>query len=98
MSYLCPHCNSFPLEDHVWWVLGGEGRNDWWCAICGERYDWKQPNRLLVMQTGERVNQAKVLKALQCGPLWKSDECAEVAGEPTRRWRGLHTEHRDKPR
>ena len=20
MSYLCPHCNSFPLEDYVWWV------------------------------------------------------------------------------
>ena len=23
MSYLCPHCNSFPLEDYVWWVSGG---------------------------------------------------------------------------
>ena len=22
MSYLCPHCNSFPLEVYVWWVLG----------------------------------------------------------------------------
>ena len=22
MSYLCPHCNSFPIEDHVWWVSG----------------------------------------------------------------------------
>ena len=22
MSYLCPHCNSFPLEDYVWWVSG----------------------------------------------------------------------------
>ena len=20
MSCLCPHCNSFPLEDYVWWV------------------------------------------------------------------------------
>ena len=36
MSYLCPKCNSFPLEDYV----------------CGEKYDWKQPNRLLVVQTG----------------------------------------------
>ena len=35
----------------------------WWCAICGEKYDWRQPNRLLVVQTGESVNQAKVFKA-----------------------------------
>ena len=36
MSYLCPHCNSFPLEDHIWWVSGGKGRCNWWCTICGE--------------------------------------------------------------
>ena len=24
MSYLCPHCNSFPLEDYVWCVSEGE--------------------------------------------------------------------------
>ena len=52
MSYLCPHCGGFPLEDYVWWS-----------AICGEEYDWKQPNRLLVVQTGESVNQAKVFRA-----------------------------------
>ena len=34
-----------------------------WCAICGEKYDWKQLNRLLVVQTGESVEQAKVFKA-----------------------------------
>ena len=22
MSYLCPHCNCFPMEDCVWWVCG----------------------------------------------------------------------------
>ena len=32
-------------------------------AICGEKYDWKQPNRLLVVQTGESANQAKVFRA-----------------------------------
>ena len=63
MSYVCPHCNSFPLEDYFWWVSGRTGRNNWWCAICGEKYDWKQPNRLLVVQTGESVNQAKVFRA-----------------------------------
>ena len=48
MSYLCPHCNSFPLEDYVWWVSGEKSTN-WWCASCGEQYDWKQPNRLFVV-------------------------------------------------
>ena len=61
--FLCPRCISFPLEDYVWWVSEGKGRNNWWCAICGEKYDWKQPNRLLVVQTGESINQAKVFKA-----------------------------------
>ena len=32
MSYLCPHCNSFPLEDYVRWVSGGK-RTRWWCAM-----------------------------------------------------------------
>ena len=63
MSYLCPNCNSFPLEDYIWWVSGREGSNKWWCAICGERYDWKQPHRLLVVQTGESIDQIKVFKA-----------------------------------
>ena len=63
MSYLCPNCNSFTLEDYVWWVSAGKKHTRWWCAICGETYDWKQPNRLLVVQTGEIVEQAKVFKA-----------------------------------
>ena len=33
------------------------------CVICGERYDWKQPNRLLVVQRGDSIEQAKVFKA-----------------------------------
>ena len=63
MSYLCPHCDSFPLEDYVWWVTEEKKHTNWWCAICGEKYDWRAPNRLLVVQTGESVNQAKVFKA-----------------------------------
>ena len=31
--------------------------------FCGEKYDWKQPNRLSVAQTGDSVEQAKVFKA-----------------------------------
>ena len=62
MSYLCPNCNNFPLEDCVWWVTGGK-TTKWWCAICGEKYDRRQPNRLLVVQAGESFEQAKVFKA-----------------------------------
>ena len=62
MSYLCPNCNSFPLEDYVWCVSAGK-TTEWWCAICGEKYDWREPNRLLVVQTGESVQQAKVFEA-----------------------------------
>ena len=61
MSYLCPHCNGFPREEYVWWVSAG--KNHWWCAVCGEKYDSRQPNRLLVVQTGESFEQAKVFKA-----------------------------------
>ena len=62
MSYLCPHCNSFPLEDNVWWVAGRK-TTKWWRAICGEKYDWRQPNRLPDVQTGDSFEQAKVFKA-----------------------------------
>ena len=24
MSYVCPHCNSFQMEDYVWWSEGRE--------------------------------------------------------------------------
>ena len=25
LSYVCPHCNSFRLEDYMWWVSSGYG-------------------------------------------------------------------------
>ena len=39
MSNLCPHCNSFPLEDNIWWVSTGHQDSNnrkkkhcnWWC-------------------------------------------------------------------
>ena len=52
LSYLCPQCNSFPLKDYIWWVSAWKKHCSWRCAICGERYEWKAPNRLLVVQTG----------------------------------------------
>ena len=50
-------------EDYVWWVSGRKKSTKWWCAIWGEKYDWKQPNMLLAVQTGDSVEQAKVFKA-----------------------------------
>ena len=32
MSYSCPHCNSCPLEDYIWWVSGVKNHTTWLCA------------------------------------------------------------------
>ena len=55
LSYVCPHCNSFPLEDYIWWASTGHGDGNnrkkkhcsWWCAVCGGKYEWSAPNRML---------------------------------------------------
>ena len=60
MSHFCPHCNSFLLEDCVWWVGHWEEIHE---VVVWRKYDWKQPNRLLVVQTGDSVEQAKDFKA-----------------------------------
>ena len=63
MSYLCPHCNSFPLEDYdmvgLWVKNHKEVERDLW----RRKYNWKQPNMLLVVQTGESIDQGKVFRA-----------------------------------
>ena len=94
LFYLCPNCNSCPLEDYVWWFSRGKSTK-WWCANCGEKYDWKQPNRLLVVQTGDSIEQAKVFKAhaVPQGLCAKFDQCVEITGEPARRWRWPLTEY-----
>ena len=87
MSYLCSNCNSFPFGRLH---LGEKGRNNWWCAICEEKYDWKQPNWLLVVQTGESIGSGRAWCANLINALM-------LTGEAARRWRRSHTEHRDKP-
>ena len=59
MSYLCPHCNSFAMEDYVWWVSGRKS-----IQIGGARSVEKDTTgrHHLVVQTGESVNQAKVFR------------------------------------
>ena len=94
MTFLCPHCNC------IWWVAGRKGRNNWECAVCGEKYDWKQPNRLLVVPTGESVNQAKVFKAhaVPQGLCANLINALKLLANQQERWRRPHTEHRDEPR
>ena len=41
----------------------GKKHCSWWCAIWGEKYDWRAPTRLLVVQTVASASQAKVFKA-----------------------------------
>ena len=47
VSHLCPHCNSFALEDYIWWVSAGKKHSSWWCAVCGGKHDWRAPDTLL---------------------------------------------------
>ena len=63
LSYLCPRCNSFSLENYIWWVSAGKKHCSLWCAIGGENYEWRAPNRLLVVQTVASASKAKVFKA-----------------------------------
>ena len=36
LSYVCPHCHRFQVEDYIWWVstMHGKKQSDWWCAAC----------------------------------------------------------------
>ena len=40
-----------------------EASASWWCAACGGQYEWRAPNRILVVQFGANANEAKVFKA-----------------------------------
>ena len=95
-SYLCPHCNGFPIEDYVWWVSGEKKHTNWWCAMCGGKYEWRAPNRILVVETDESVSQAKVFKAHavpqgSCGNLINALKL--LADQQERGWWRPHTEH-----
>ena len=59
------NCHCFPLEDYIWWVSSehGEKQCGWWCAACGGQYDWRAPNRVLVIQDSTDQREAKVFRA-----------------------------------
>ena len=67
---VCPHHNSFLVEDCAWWTSTGHGDSNnrkrhrsWLCAVCGGKCEWRAPNRILVVQHGTNANDAKVFKA-----------------------------------
>ena len=69
--YVCPHCSCSDLDDSIWWVSSGRGDGNkrkkkhcsWWCAACGGQYEWRAPNRILVVQLSANANEAEVFKA-----------------------------------
>ena len=69
VSYVCPHCNCFLLDDHIWWwdtetaTTGKKKHCSWWCAPRGGQHQWRAPNRIKVVQIGANANEAKVYKA-----------------------------------
>ena len=45
---LVPHCDSFPMEDHVWLgLLVVKSTQIGGARFDGEKYDWKQPKQAL---------------------------------------------------
>ena len=63
MSYLCPNCNSSPLEDYVWWVSAGKKHTSWWCAICEKSTAGGNRTGFWSYKLGKVLSSAKVFKA-----------------------------------
>ena len=80
---------SFSLEDHVCWVSVGKKHCSCWCAICGEKHEWRALDRLLVVQAGVSASQAKVFKvhAVPQGVCENLINALEAFGKPGERWR-----------
>ena len=61
----------------------GDGNNrkkkhcSWWCAACGGQYEFRAPNRILVVQRGANASEAKVFKA-HAAPLRQCDNLINV--------------------
>ena len=72
MSYLC-RTATVSLWKTTFVCLWGK-TTKWWRAICGEKYDRRQPNRLLVVHTGESFEQARGIQSA-CGT---SGACART--------------------
>ena len=65
LSYVWPHGHCFPLVDCFWWVSSGHGKKqcNWRYAACAGQYDWRAPNRVLVIQDSTDHREATVFRA-----------------------------------
>ena len=70
MSNVCPPCGLSPLEDYVWWVSQNHGEKNkkkrqciWWCAACGDQYNWRDANCVFAAQASPGPNDAMVFRA-----------------------------------
>ena len=62
MSYLCRIATVSRWETTFGGSLVGKGVTIGGARFVEKKIDWEQPNRLLVVQTGDSVNQAKVFR------------------------------------
>ena len=60
LSYVCPHCHRYRLEDYIWRISSGRGQKqcNWRCAPCGGH-----PNRVLATPDSMKCQEAKVFRA-----------------------------------
>ena len=102
LSYVCPLCHCFPLEDYIWWVSSGHGdgkekktkQRNWWCAACGGQYDWRAPNRVLVVPDSAGPREAKVFRARNATRNMRQlDQLAVALDKPAKGWRQSSSTH-----
>ena len=60
LSYACPHCHRLLLESYIGWVSTGHGDSS---KTCGDQYNWKDPNRVLLIQDSADSSEATVFPA-----------------------------------
>ena len=89
LAYVRPHCLRRP---QLVCPDGALENCDWWCAACGGQFNWRDSNRVWVMQDSADPCDAKVLRAHRAhAPPQVACEnlvCAVKAfGEPTDGWR-----------
>ena len=109
LSFVCPHCSCFLLENYTWWVSSGHGdgndRNkkqcSWWCAACGGPNTIGELDRILVVRLGANATEAKVFRARSAArALSQFDQRFEVFGESaeTSWWPNSKHCHRPAPK
>ena len=65
LSYVCPRCHRFPIEDHICRVSTEHGKRqcNWCFAACGGQHKWRDPRRVLAVQDSTGSREAQVFRA-----------------------------------